>query len=685
MSYTQVTYNGFTMNQVHITDYSVTTEATANTPGRTMQRHRMSGEAIINAATIDRGALAATSPTSLRFQKELMTKLNMPRRPLVIEIDMDGTILNRWTVIDTLLTPDESSGPFFSANITTITGTSTLMIQFVAEWSYHGASVENMVKSFYMNATFSIDDVGATTIRKTGMLEMVSNRYFSSTGAKPANAPLDRAGTSNTATLQNTQGGVVSGPAGDGIRSDVVVDFVDSGFVVSGSIPDQVDYYRRWIAGNLYKGFRRVRQEFAVDESRNRLMFDVTDQEFFRGLPAPARVGNCQYTFERGLDEDKAIGIKHFVASVKGDKDVPPSSLLTLCVRLSQNRIDYKNDLIVKIRVTEENMLSENAITYEVAAKATSNQAFSPSSGTEGGGLASQFPPMAEALKNILSTIPFAPDAQGNAQKFVFVPSRMPDAYGRSLIARVSVGGFSPETAYSDYTTPTTLQWLEQNPVVYEFPDSVYDAIVGQQQGGELADPRFRYVNPTDPAVKTGPNQGDMEKTRDDPNPSYFTKGHSSVRVHTGIINVQPVCAASPAKQFQITAPHIEQRDEISGAKKNEPPQRLFNDKPTRSVVSTMDYNVSSGHADLNGNRILVSNMTREMCITPPSDLPSVPGPSPTDPAWQVVTRTINGEARMVVEWNPQSLALPPDQSQKIPSNTNPSYTAGLTTETYLA
>ena len=125
----------------------------------------------------------------------------------------------------------------------------------------------------------------------------------------------------------------------------------------------------------------------------------------------------------------------------------------------------------------------------------------------------------------------------------------------------------------------------------------------------------------------------------------------------------------------------------VEASAKNRAPKRLFDDLKANSIVGAMDVNVSSGTPDLNGNRILSSVMTREVTLVPPPDLPAEGvGASPSDPSWEVVNRTFEGETVRIVQYNPKSIPMPPSENQGIaPNYTPPSYTEGITPQAYLA
>jgi hypothetical protein len=589
-------------------------------------------------------------------------------------------------------------GPFIKTNVTQIAGTSTLVMQMTIEWTQHNL-LDSPVSSFYTKSSFSIDETGATTIRKTGSLEVVKTQYDASKDKLPKPylaGAADTSGTVNSVQRPNPNP-LAPPPQGDSWRNDVVADALPD---VPLELLPYPDYWRMFVAGNMYPGFRRVSQEYAVDESGCRLLFDVVDKEFFGNLPAPARVGNCQYTFERSIDDkNQAIGIKHFIASVKGDKNVTAGALLTLCIRMSQNRIDFRNDLIVKARVTQENMLTENAITFEIAAKATSLQVFTTAAGTGGstststGSITGSVP-----LGNILANI------QTPQGVFQFVPAEMPPEYGISGIIRVVTAAL-PNSFVFPINVGQRASTIQLTPndfgfdrnaagVTYIFSDQIFDRFLRDDNAPADEDLRFRYKDWKPTQVPRGPNDGDGKQasasdTNADPAmaSAYASNGYSSSKIQTGLIEVPAVAFNAKAKVFQCSAPRVNRVETVEASAKNRAPKRMFDDLKANSIVGVMDMNVSSGVPDLNGNRILSSVMTREVTLVPPPDLPTEgTGASPSDPSWEVVNKTFEGEMVRIVQYNPKSVPMPPSETQGIaPNYTPPSYTEGIIPQAYLA
>jgi hypothetical protein len=689
----------FVIKEVRITEFSMNTVANKENPRHQGLECRVAGEALWHGGNEEESAA-----TVLVGRIRNYTTKPQPNVKLYIKMDRTSAVADsprNWVIYDFQSeNRDLQFGPYLKIDATQIVGTNAVVIRFTMEWTQSRFTTEPIL-NFYVRSTFSVDETGATTIRKSGSLE-VSQAAFQY-GQYPAlpdgriDYPTDNAGSPNSVKRLSPPNPLLPSPAGDAWRNDIVLDKVPE-FNEPYSHPD---YFRMWVAGNLYPGFRRISQEYAVDESGRRLIFDVMDKEFHRGLPAPARVGNCQFTFERSIDDqNQALGIKHFIASVKGDRNVTAGALLALCIRLSQNRIDYANDLVVKARVTEENMLTENAITFEVAAKATSLQTFTPgaTSGSTTGGSSSLVPQGGYLLRNILSPITI-PSSGGGVQRFDFVPAQMPFEYGTSGIIRYVTDPYGRDDIPRDPASTQVIgreYQLEDGSyygTTYFFPNSVFDILDENQDESQL-DPRFRYRRIDKLGVPIGPNAGDVaaasdsNKTETEKNAdsndianAFDSKQYSNYSVRTGIVDCPPVSGNAPTKVFQLCAPRVMKNDVVQAAAKNRAPKRPFDELPSSqpALVGSFDINVSSGTPDINGNRVLTSVMTRDSRLLPPSDLPSAAGPSPTNPDWRVVSQGTGESAFLVVQYNPQTVRMPDSETQGVNTvDSRPSYTASV-------
>lgn len=671
---TTVTYNGVVLQQVRITDYRVVNSASQENPNSSVLHHTISGEAIVYEYAVP-GQPTGQMSSNDAFRRSIHGRLNtnggkgnLANTATGLRIEIVDSI-GSFTMFDNI-DPNtvfrcEMGGPFFRSSISQITGTNALLVNFTAEWSQtydvNGDPLNfNNVRAFTYTATFNIDETGRTTLTKQGSIMLRrQNDYVPQVMTYP---PAPNGSAPNYST-DNTV-----------IRKDIIPEFLTT----AGNTYQMPDQLRRWVAGNLPRGFRRVKQEFVCDESRSRMLFNIVDEEYFRGLPAPAKVGNCQYTFERGIEDGNAIGVKHFIASVKGDSNVTPGALLNLCIRLSQNRINYKTDLITKIRVTEENMLSENAITYEVMAKATSIQNYDASGGEEGETSATPVPiPDQKSLflRNILSAIQLA-----NGAYFEFVEAQAPDAYGYCRLYRITPGQFNAQYVNADaagFTGSTIrLRDSEVESAVYLFPDSTFDAFEGQAQ-----DSRFRYLGTTIDQTKAGPNKDDLKRgSNPNLNPTYNPSSTQKRSVITGLVDCPAVCFQSASKVFQVHTPVVIIEETVEGSRPNEAPNRMYNDMPSRSMVSREGFAITGGRPDLNGNNVMSAQYSRQMILRAPDDLSS--GPSLTDPSFQVNPRTINGETVILCEYFPDKLERPaiPDELAGDPDYDKPQYTAGLGT-----
>lgn len=689
-------YNGIRLNNVRILEYRIDSGAGPDSPQTTCLRHRMTCEALVYETEYTTpGGSFGVSGNQL-WVKAVVERLCVPRKSFTVEVDQNDVSPGGagWTLEKTWLTysgmasspssqnyKDEEWGPYVNASIVNVFGTNACLVNVTIEWSDSGGSAYQSVRSFYMSSTFTIDEVGMTTIRKTGSLVLAAPREsYSLDVMAPMPYPIDSVGAIDTSYLD--QNGIPVYILGDNKRNDLIVRAFGIDATKHMRFPD---LFRRAVSGNLDKGFRRLRQEYAIDETGRKLIFDITDQEFVRGLPAPARVGNCNYTYERRIDDSSsAIGVKHFIASVKGDMNTSPQDLFTLCVRLSQNRIDYANDLIVQIRVTEENMLSENAITYEITAKSTDPAGYTPNNSQGSSGSSGSAGTATPINQSLLLTNILNPIAIGNAT-FEFIPARQPDAYGNCRIVRIHMDPMRQQelSAYSAgialaedrrFNEPTTVK-TEPAEVVYLFPAGWFPA---DPDAPPSTVRDWRYHPHNKPQVPTGPNKGDMSSASD-PNKvqPYVAKGGRNVSVKSNIVAVPSVAFSGKTAIFQLAAPVAIYTDTSMSAKKNVAPDKQLGDFPAGAVMMSMDMAFTSGHPDKNGNRVYSAEYTRQLLVTPPDDL--VSGVSESNADFRVSERSFNEIPVRIAEFYPTSVPLPPDETQGTAQGwTNPAYTPGL-------
>ncbi len=678
---TYLWYNGVMLNKVRVTEYKVLQEANESSVAVGRLKMQCSGEALFTGYTYG----GASTSNLVDLIDSVRRKLNTPRQQLLIVVDPTvdiGPSQVEYAVPLARPTPsatafvlasvaaqgvatvaneyvDECGGPFVETQMVNIAGTNACVVNFTFMWSQPiGEDMPNNIRSFLMQTRFSIDETGATTIRKSGSLvvkyqPLNHNPHVSvratDTAAMTAIDPLD-------------------------VRNDVIVNFTTQANVSTAG----PDFFRRLVSGNLERGFRRVAQDFAIDASHTRMLFEIVDQETFHGMPSPARVGDCSYTFERSLDEQGILGIKRFVASVKGDRDVTPGALLNLCVRLSQNRVDYVNDLITSIRVTENNMLTENSISFEVTAKAVSTMLFDAAEHTS-----SIVPGVGSAITARMLTPILMPVANGTGPStswFTFVPAKMPDEYGSAGIIRMVPSAYNPTqtSASAEHTMPSTLLVNRlndgQNPCVYQFPDAVFD--VYSRQAGQpdpWVSPRFIEVPNGQLDLPPKATTADTAAAGTAGNKHHDSRGGSTRSVTTGMISI-PAVGDGKAKVFQLHAPVVYISDQSESARPNEAPLRSLSDLTSTAVVTGTTFATTAGRADVHGNRMLAANFTTDSIQRYDGSAALAPND------FSIQTRTIDGVSVQLIEYFPLTLPLPPEPNQgTLVGFTYPTYLAGVT------
>lgn len=592
-----LSYGGFsTFSQVRIGRFEHLTDASAEKPSRGITKHIIEGDAIITAAP------GVTIEQRIATVSNLLSKNGLA---LIVRItEQDGTTNHDIVNIE----GDDRTGPIPSARIVEIIGTGTALVQFSFEWNatYATGATLSIVKEFVMQARFTIDTIGNTTLTRTGYI--VLNKSSGSVldppsfPTRPATASAATApayGYSSVATHRDKVADYPKPPAG----------------TPTNAFPEE---YRRLVAGNLFPGFRREGQEFGTDETRTRMVFTVTDKEYPRGMPAPVRSADVNFEYERSIGggEKNAIGTKRFIATLSGGPQASPVDLLVVAIRLSQNRIffstqtvggvTYKPDLITRIAVRELDMLNSNTIQFEVEAQGNSILAAAFGAGTvpqgtpfKSGGL----------LINLLSDLSIAP-AGGAAITFTFSPTSYPDAFGNFGAYRVTPNWYDPELTEDQkvWNTTVVLAAAEKESVVYEFPVAFFDAVINTAADSQRVHlGKDNSKTRKDVASASGP---------DNPYLSLSSMERHAVASHMCVIPSQDLAAADQA--FQIRKPLTVVTQHMEATRMNAAPERSLLPMPANAVIVEEDFPVHGGVADTANNRIMAAVFTRTFVIMDP-------------------------------------------------------------------
>lgn len=340
LRYTPPGQSAVTLTGVKLTRFNVENLYEGETFNRSGRKQTIEGTAYIegNPFTSTSGAIDT-----------IRNNLNTPRGLLELQFD-DAP--STWYVLadgsnsSNAAIRDSRNGPIPSVNVTDIHGGATAAVTLVSfTYTFFGCG-GTRIQRFEMTVSQSIDEAGFITMTRSGVLA------------------ISAAGTATSSTPA-----VVTNPE--------VVPTVPQNGTVSPDPGPSPDLYRNIIAGRPADGFRRTKQDFALDSTLRNLTFTIEDQMVFRELKYPVMMGDASFTYERSLDNP--LGSKNFNATFEGESSTHPSEILKVAVEAASTRIDFENDLIQSITVKEPSIYGRNKIELTITALGQSEEAVDPS------------------------------------------------------------------------------------------------------------------------------------------------------------------------------------------------------------------------------------------------------------------------------------------------------------------
>jgi len=279
----------------------------------------------------------------------IRNRLNTPRGKLELQFDDNASVwyeLADGSNSSTTSIRDSRNGPLPTVSITDVHGGNTAAVTIVSfSYTFFGCG-GTRIQRFEMSVSQSIDEAGFITMTRSGTL------CISAAGTNAAGSPA-----------------VVSNPE--------VIPTVPPNGTVSPDPGNSPDLYRNLVAGKPADGFRRTKQDYAVDSSLRNLSFTIEDQMVFRELKYPVMMGDASFTYERSLDNP--LGSKNFSATFEGEPSTHPSLILKVAVEAASARIDFENDLIQSITVKEPSIYGRNKIELSIVALGQSEETLDPS------------------------------------------------------------------------------------------------------------------------------------------------------------------------------------------------------------------------------------------------------------------------------------------------------------------
>lgn len=533
-----LTYNGFTdLETVRIDEWRQEPVLAEDGVSQETTRHTISGTAVVAHDTD-----ASTWKGRLDSAR---AKLNQPRKNLTVDVN-GQTLLS-------ITAPDDRDGPFPRFELQEIVGSLCALVRFTVEvYDYRrpdGGDTYADAVSHRWTQRWTYDEVGLAT------------RVVSGSVSVRASALTTSASQVASATSIN-----------------------------AGSNPEA---YRAVVAPTLPPGFRRVRAEFATDETGNRMLYTFEDREFPRGIPKPAKMADCSFTWSM---PEGGIGTKIFTCEVEGDAKTTAADLLAAAVSLSTGRIVYTPnalyataDHIVMMEVTEHEMLSRNRVTFRVVALGTS----SPS-----GKLVPSNAPM---LSDILGEL--TEGQQGGQQGNGGVGYAPPTVYGTGGVRGTRRGLWSP--SYTGAPSFPTAGWEKVSgtvPVpVYTLPEAEFETLMAT----------ILPQSPTIGKVAAGATE----------NTYLHVEISERLQVESGIVSLDSMSTFDADVPFQYRKPVVHLVSEAKAARLNKSPSVSFRAIPRSAFVVSDDTTVSAAAPDANGNAAMLMARRRVVRLLDPGTL----------------------------------------------------------------
>lgn len=605
---TTLSYNGFSaFDAVDVREIVAIPDVGPNKASRGSTRHRASGTAVVRVTD------KMTTPIGTQI-KNLSAKLNKQAAALLIQVtDLSGT----FDVVN--VESDDRTGPYPEVVIHHVNGSNSLTVAWAFEWfsidAAAGGTAPNALIEFQMGATFDIDDMGRTTITKTGYI--VIRKSGGVVTMPPPAFPAAPAEGARTAAI---------GYNASKSNADVVLDYFNpTGF----NYPEQ---YRRLVAGNCLRGFQRVAQKYMTDESRVRMAFLIIDKEEFRGNPNPVRRSNVERGYQQAMPgvsgDAQMIGLKTFTARLEGpgwikqtsvespytavptlgsSTAVTPADLLLVAIRMSQNFIVWgkssaaEADLIMSIEVRELDILRKNEIEFTVVAKATANANYA----------SGQSQPYRHSLwlGDILQTITITgAAATGGATGAIalsFTATTSPDAYGDFGIFRVTPSFYDAQQAVGSQAWETTdvIAAGDKTNAVYILPDAVFSNVIEASSKKVHAGLDTRTNKKNSLAAGAGGT-----------NPKPYTSFNVTRRYvvpDTGVVVIPSQSLAGADLVVQTQKPCAFVHEVTVATRMNARVEEDFAALETGAAVMFQDFAEGGGKQDANGNRLFVGRHVR--------------------------------------------------------------------------
>jgi hypothetical protein len=448
--------------------------------------------------------------------------------------------------------PDTMRGPLMSIAVTEINGRRACIVNFTisAALALDGNSQDPSpypILSHRWTSRFALDAGGHITRTVSGVLV------------------VDLAATGTTATA------AASGTSG----------------AVTGKAP-YADLFRRAIlpvapgVGN----WRRESQTYAYNEAGNSLIYEITDSQARTALPDAAFVGSAEFTYERNANM-LAWGQLRFSCDLEGAVNGDVRSLIWAAVVLAQSRIIFARCKIMRIVVTEQDMLKKAKIRFEM-------DALSPAIAADVAGVSAFAVPLAQIVGKFFSvgrTCPAFPDPYSPYNGVAGVPHWVNNETSAKRLTTQTIAVASCIAVINEYCSPGTPT------ISIEVPATQFNTINSVINVGV-------FSNDQPLAQFNGDGQTtSVEQSKTTTNVSTQTRMH----------RLQTLYTEGSDFVFQTGKASVTLEETTVVSRVNVPPVRTFRPIPAGFMVIHDDWKVNHGQIDPAGQRTFIGVYTRTL------------------------------------------------------------------------
>ena len=448
--------------------------------------------------------------------------------------------------------PDTMRGPLMSITVTEISGRRACIVNFTisAALALDGNSqtpTPYPILSHRWTSRFALDAGGHITRTVSGVLV------------------VDLAATGTTATA------AASGTSG----------------AVSGKAP-YADLFRRAIlpvapgVGN----WRRESQTYAYNEAGNSLIYEITDSQARTALPDAAFAGSAEFTYERNANM-LAWGQLRFSCDLEGAVNGDVRSLIWAAVVLAQSRIIFARCKIMRIVVTEQDMLKKAKIRFEM-------DALSPAIASDVAGVSSYAVPLAQIVGKSFGvgrTCPALPDPYSPYNGVAGVPHWVANETSAKTQTTQTIAVASCIAVINEYCSPGTPT------ISIEVPSTQFDTINAVINVGVFS---------TDQPLAEFNGSGTTTSVEQ-------SKTTTNVSTQTRMHRLQTLYTEGSDFVFQTGKASVTLEETTVVSRVNIPPVRTFRPIPAGFMVIHDDWKVNHGDVDPAGQRTFIGVYTRTL------------------------------------------------------------------------